>query len=116
MRISFAIAAVVLALSTNAYGRGIIGDGGQSCGAWTEERARDSRSSEYMKVWVLGYVSGVNMHMGDNYPNIIGGGVDASAIWAWIDNYCRAHPLEIIQGAAIKLVEELLRGAGQVKP
>ena len=31
-------------------------------------------------------------------------GVDAFAVWAWIDNYCRAHPLDTIQKASVEFV------------
>jgi hypothetical protein len=27
-------------------------------------------------------------------------GVDAQGVWAWIDNYCHANPLDEVSGAA----------------
>jgi hypothetical protein len=44
------------------------------------------------QAWVVGFLSGVGFvgQNGDDPSD----GVDADGIWAWIDNYCRAHPIE----------------------
>ncbi len=31
-------------------------------------------------------------------------GVDAEGVWAWIDNYCHTHPLEMIERAGTEFV------------
>ena len=56
-----------------------------------------------MQFWVLGFVSGSNWStIGDkDYLN----GLDADAIHAWLDNYCRQHPLARFQDG----VESFLR-------
>lgn len=40
-------------------------------------------------------------------------GVDSSAVLAWMDNYCRAHPLETIVVGATALRRELEGKRGQ---
>ena len=54
----------------------------------------------------LGYISSANMYE-PNTPDFIQG-TDYNAIIAWMDNYCRAHPLDRIDIAALALVGELL--------
>jgi hypothetical protein len=68
MKFSFPILVAVLVLSTNAHadGRTTIGAGLKSCGAWTEERARDSQRLVFMKGWVLGFVSGANIYTAEH--------------------------------------------------
>jgi hypothetical protein len=81
------------------------GDGNLSCGAWTQERQSSSQSSSsHVRQWVLGYVSGANYW--NEYQDFLGP-VDAPAIYAWIDNYCRSNPLEKLIVAADRLVQEL---------
>jgi hypothetical protein len=67
----------------------IIGAGNASCGLRTA--ARRDRHAGYAEAWVLGFLSAVGVTSSDKNPLR---GVDAEAVWAWIDNYCRAHPLE----------------------
>jgi hypothetical protein len=92
-----------------AGSRVYIGDGVNSCGAWTQERARESPRVQLWKGWILGYVSGANTPA--EHPEIISSAIDGPAVWAWVDNYCRSNPLETIQVAAMALVRELLHRA-----
>lgn len=47
-----------------------------------------------MEQWVLAFAGGA-AYEGDGNPLA---GVDAHAVWAWIDNKCRGEPLwEIVQ-------------------
>jgi hypothetical protein len=85
--------------------RKYIGEGANSCGAWTFERQQNSTKSALYATWVLGYVSGQNADA--STTNFLQG-VDAGAILGWIDNYCRSNPLEKIVTAAGSLVVELV--------
>src|SRR4051812_10777106 len=77
--------------------RKYIGEGMNSCGAWTFERQQNSVKSAFYATWVLGYVSGQNA---DESTSEFLEGVDAGAIFGWIDNYCRSNPLMKIITAA----------------
>jgi hypothetical protein len=85
--------------------RKFIGEGTNSCGAWTFERQQNSAKSAFYATWVLGYVSGQNA---DESISDFLKGVDAGAILGWIDNYCRSNPLMQIVTAANSLVVELV--------
>jgi hypothetical protein len=73
----------------------VVGVGGESCGSWTAARRNDTDVS-YLD-WVGGFVSGVGWFAPSYNP---ADGLDGPAIWAWIDNYCQAHPLIKIADAA----------------
>jgi hypothetical protein len=50
---------------------------------------------------VLGFLSGIGYEGGEDVDPLHG--MDAKgvwAVWAWIDNYCQAYPLEAITTAA----------------
>jgi hypothetical protein len=72
-----------------------------SCGKWLAER-KGTNWHEYGQ-WVLGWVSAA-----DHYDEH--GGLrrtNGEALAAWVDKYCREHPLDYIQAAAASLVDEL---------
>jgi hypothetical protein len=56
--------------------------------------------------WVLGFVSGANIY--DDSPEMLKQ-MDEHAIFAWVDDYCRTHPVELVDDAAFELIQELLR-------
>ena len=61
--------------------------------------------------WVQGFISAFNYYGGATAPDIASG-TDANGVFAWIDNYCAAHPLDTIATATIALVSELSKSAG----
>ncbi len=83
---------VMLSLTGKAWSETVqtLGPGSSSsCGAWLENR----RSSSYntMRYWALGYLSGAATFSRDLDPLA---GVDAEALFHWLDNYCRIHPID----------------------
>jgi len=50
---------MLLGFTAQASSHLYIGDGANSCGAWTQERAQDSQRVQLWKGWVLGFVSGI---------------------------------------------------------
>jgi hypothetical protein len=47
--------------------------------------------------WILGFLSGVG-YRGEGVVDPLNG-VDAQAVWAWMDNYCQANPLKLVHEA-----------------
>ncbi len=77
----------------------IYGHGAGSCGEWVE-----SRDQEYPRghvTWLLGWISAAGYYEGELAQS------DSPALAAWMDNYCKANPLDGIVDGAKKLVEEL---------
>jgi hypothetical protein len=91
----------------------VTGVGQFSCGHWLENKptrpigeyaSADNILGVMDTQWVLGFLSAFNRY-GDGSGNVMQG-TDNSGIYAWIDNYCAAHPLDSIVKAAMALVEE----------
>lgn len=101
------IAALALAHATSNAPHNVMVYGPQpspSCGAWTSARTNkaDFVAVQY-QMWVLGLVTGLNW----NGPPMRSEGPDAQALFAWVDQYCSAHPLDLVISAAIRLSHEL---------
>jgi hypothetical protein len=82
-----------------------------SCGAWQEARRARNVQAMGQESWVLGYVSATNAFAVATTQNDFLAAVDAAAIWAWLDNYCRQHPLEKLAEATDALIVDLMRKA-----
>jgi hypothetical protein len=80
----------------------IIGAGAQSCGTWIADHRDGILAGDDQ--WILGFLSGA-AYEGDG-PNVLNPlrGVDAEAVWAWVSNYCRAHPLDRITDAGVAFI------------
>jgi hypothetical protein len=88
---------------TGAYQ--VIGAGAVSCGTWTKERS-DPQAHSLASIdvnWVLGFLSGIG-YAGVGGDNPLRG-MDNEGVSGWIDNYCRAHPIDHISGAAAAFYE-----------
>ncbi len=77
-----------------------IGTGGNTCGSWIAARqipGGEQRLAD--EQWVVGFLSGVGSM---KYATALDPlhGVDAEGVWAWIDDYCRSHPLDHISVAS----------------
>jgi hypothetical protein len=83
----------------------VIGAGGNSCGKRTNTIGVPGHN-EY-EGWVLGFISAYDMYV--STTGHVNAGTDARGLLGWIDNYCSAHPLEQINTAAVRLIDELRR-------
>jgi hypothetical protein len=89
-------AALAVALMTGAAAKADFQAAGAgrfvSCGSWTS--ARRDRAAVVYEQWILGFVSGVawDLSAGRNPMN----GLKNGAVWAWIDNYCQGHPIDML--------------------
>ena len=76
-----------------------IGVGASSCGTWTADRVNPySFPAIADGSWVLGFLSGIAYEGPENDDPLAG--TDAQGVFAWIDNYCRANPIDHISAAA----------------
>jgi hypothetical protein len=98
-----AVAVILFAGTAGAADNGnytAMGWGNGSCGSWTAAR----RTPQGMQArgngeWVLGFLSGAGaMGLSQGYDPLHG--TDPEGVLAWVDNYCRDHPLESIAEAA----------------
>lgn len=106
LRLLFALVIFGTLISSRVLaGPTLIGSGGVSCGAWTA--AERTHSNEGRRQWLLGWVSAYNFYQLQLDGADISKGTDANGLFAWVDNFCAAHPLDQLATAAIRLVEAL---------
>jgi hypothetical protein len=89
--------ALMMTGSAEATDFHMVGVGSSSCGSWTASRG--GQTTGIYEQWVVGFLSGVG-YEGTGQGDDPLAGVDANGVWAWVDNYCRAHPLDQIVMAA----------------
>jgi len=91
-------AALAVALMTGSAEADSIGAGSASCVTWLAVRHDPTRTDrDGAEQWVLGYVSGVSSVTPLK-------GLNANAIWAWVDKYCQDHPLDDVSDAVVALI------------
>jgi hypothetical protein len=103
-----ALTVATLVIADHALGYALLGNGALSCQAWTDAR-RDPHSPEtpLSEQWVVGFLSGIgSMVLGELDPLR---GLQAGSVYAWVDNYCGAHPSETIEAAARVFIQQHLR-------
>jgi hypothetical protein len=90
----------------------ILGVGTSSCGVWTRARAGTDFDLDKAAIssWLLGYVTAVNFWTtaSSRKSGGVSEGYDNEALLAWVDNYCKANPLQTIEKASGNLLRELL--------
>lgn len=83
------------------YGAGTV-----SCGEWQKYRLSGDKGNTYqLQAWIDGYLSGYNVASED--VDVLASKPSSIAFYAWIDNYCGSHPLDILVVAASALRKEL---------
>lgn len=76
-----------------------------SCGTWLKERARGSDS--YETIWIIGHLSGLAVGLNRNFWGRVGvNSLDNESVFFWMDNYCRANPLQNLAVGALDLFFE----------
>jgi hypothetical protein len=64
--------------------------------------------------WVLGFISGANWAATTQNDRHVGSSfTDPEAINAWVEQYCRGHPLDKIADAAVAIRVEYARREGR---
>jgi hypothetical protein len=97
----------MLAGEAGAAGTGtsiVYGAGNESCGTWLSSSTnQDIRN--WQTSWVLGWLSA------SGHYQVLGRmkDTDAAAVTAWLDNYCKEHPLDELQEASAALIRELAK-------
>jgi hypothetical protein len=90
--------------SAQPMGYQITGAGTVSCGTWTADRRYPNSVPALQDAqWVLGFLSGIGFLEDADKNGEINPlrGVNAEAVWAWIDNYCHGNPLDLVVEAAV---------------
>jgi hypothetical protein len=88
----------------------VSGTGTLSCGSWTAARhALDRHQAQLDQQWIEGFLTGVGWTSGAGGFQPLITVPDREAVPAWVDNYCRAHPVAPLSSAAAEFSEERFR-------
>ena len=103
MLLVIATATLGMPTAANADSATIIGPGTLSCSQWLTDRQGLHRAQD-IEAWITGYLSGFDAYV------LHGGitkGTDNNGWFAWIDDYCHAHPLDDVAVATDHLIDTL---------
>ena len=93
-----------ISINANAY-VSIISEN-TTCGKWVENRLNNNAADE--KIFLLGFLSGLAMGIQKDFLKY----VDASAVFIWTDNYCKANPTDGLIRAGIMFKNEMIKKNG----
>ena len=100
-----------------AEAKKVFGYTDETCARWTQERLKDKAQPNSfgagftawgMQQWSLGIVSGINVYS-DEKDFLVG--LDAEAIWRWLDQHCSANPQVNFGNTVFELIEALQQRA-----
>ncbi len=97
---------ITIIINPSAHAVSVYAAATESCGTWTAE---SNGLPRHLRVaWLLGFVSGYNWgtRQGEDVTS------DTQGLIVWVDNYCMAHPLDLIAKAAGRLIDELRHQRG----
>jgi hypothetical protein len=105
------VAGTLLVSTPSASGQTItaLSVGNPTCGTWVENRRHRQRLTEDLEIWAAGYLSGAAMGTRKDFL----AGFDIGAVFAWLDNSCRANPLQPFTASLNALVRERVGAASQ---
>lgn len=100
---------VTVAAQDRAVGVATWGIGQISCGRFIQERERRAGAhgpyDATFRQWLLGFITALNWMDPDRRDLLEGS--DAEGAMLWVENYCRAKPLDTFLDAALALRQEL---------
>jgi hypothetical protein len=79
--------------------------GSVSCGEWVKNREAKNRIMPSNLAYLAGYLSGIAVGTGNEFLR----NANAESLWSWMDNYCKANPLNNVDNGAISLSNELIQ-------
>lgn len=81
--------------------------GVRSCGEWFSNKSSELLKSN-QESWLLGYLSGLASVTRKDFIT----GTDNSTLFQWVDDFCRAKPIEDIDSAANEIARKLINRKG----
>lgn len=91
---------LVFAIGFSTNSNAVISIGNHGCGEWIKSRAE--HTSSWYEHWFSGYISGLAAGTGID----ILADITNESLFLWVDNYCRANPLDLVGNAAYRLASD----------
>ena len=95
---------VVIATAPSAQAQGVLVMGRLDCGEWVE--ARKGGKAVSVEHWVIGTLNGLALGKQREFWKANGVEVSQEAVFLWMDNYCNAHPLDLVTAGIVTLFRE----------
>ena len=84
-----------------------------SCGTWVDYKEKNNKVGIIAaERWLTGYLSGFSV--AQDIDVLVD--ADLKSLSLWMDNYCRANPLDSISDGGLALFLELAKKKGPTKP
>jgi hypothetical protein len=83
---------------------GVVVVGGDDCGIWVASRT--ARTSVALEALTQGFLNGLALGSGVEFWQATDSTISREAVYLWMDNYCRQHPLEQLTKAWVALFTE----------
>ena len=94
--------AVLLVFTSNSFA--VTYFGAYDCGTWLSS---EKYMREHAKTYLIGYLSGLNAALATANSDPLNRLSSVDQAFLWMDNYCRANPLENLQTGTRALYDEL---------
>lgn len=104
-KINAVLLIVGLLVSTGASAEDMTTKGVPSCGDWVKNRTEQGWRGVADMNWFWGYLTGLAMVSDKNFLK----GTDNASLLLWMDNYCKANPLENVAYGGASLAGELIQ-------
>ena len=102
----------VLTARIAAQEQAVLGQGNVSCSSWLENHRSDDVQRSARTAWILGYITAFNQY-GSKSERDVTEGKSTEEMTAWIDNYCKQHPVDNVYRASAALVDEFKQKIGR---
>jgi len=80
------------------------------CGTWLGGRKSGGQNALIVQMWLLGFITGVNMRNVQNgRPDYLGRMQSTEQGFIWVDNYCHQNPLHDTAMAGLELLNALAK-------
>ena len=110
MKTKLIAALITLTVASSAFAQNT-SLGKPDCGQWFSDTQVQKQSN---RAWVMGWLSGVNNEFNNNAPkgqtppDYLAQLNSAAQAFLFVDNFCRANPLESVSAAADQLMADLI--------
>ena len=100
---------IIIFLSTADTAHAVKVYGLRDCSHWIEARAvKTGYGAMIEEAWLSGYLAGAVAHDRGGFDPLKNT-TSVSQIYLWMDNYCRANPLQNIVDGGNQLLKELIK-------
>ena len=104
---------LISSLAPAAVAQSYLGSGGTTCGEYLKIKQGLPAVAQAIELWVLGYVSGLNMSAYSNYKTDLLNKQSNSDVIGFVNGYCAANEKRTLNNAANEYWVQIVKRYGQ---